>query len=83
MELLASVLLLGFGLTFGYYHWSHAVATGMPTPVGTVMLAALTTLLGVQFGLGFLSYDMRSRFERPVHRHLPGLRSARPPAYLR
>lgn len=78
IEMVASMLLLGFGLPYGYYHWSHAVATGTPTPIGTVMLAALTTLLGVQFGLGFLSYDMRSRPERPIHRHLPAPRPAPP-----
>ena len=72
-----------FGLVYGGYHWSLAVATGTPTPIGTVMLAALTTLLGVQFGLGFLSYDMRNRPARPIHRSLPAPRSARAPALPR
>ena len=71
IELLASILLLGFGIGFGYHHWALAIESGVSTPVGTVMLAALTTLLGVQFGLGFLAFDMRSRAERPVHRDLP------------
>ena len=70
VELVLSIVLLLFGFSFGAYHWWHALATGTATPIGTALLAGLTTLLGVQFGLGFLSFDMRTRHDRPVHRRL-------------
>lgn len=75
IELVLSIALLGFGLVYGSYHWWDAAMTGKATPIGTVMVAALTTLLGVQFGLGFLSFDMRTRSDRPIHPRL--MRKAR------
>lgn len=70
IELVLSVLLLGFGTTFGAYHWLDSIQTGRAAPIGTALLAAVPTLLGVQFGLGFLSFDMRTRPDRPVHKRL-------------
>lgn len=70
VELLLAVILLCFGVGFGAYHWWKASVTGLPTSIGTALLAGLTTLLGVQFGLGFLSYDMRTRPDRPIHPRL-------------
>jgi glycosyltransferase involved in cell wall biosynthesis len=70
IELLLSVALLLFGLAFGSYHWWDSIQTGKAAPIGTALLAAVPTLLGVQFGLGFLSFDMRTRPERPIHKRL-------------
>lgn len=60
LELLAGVLLLSFGLIFGLSQWYTAVATGEATPLGTIMLAALPVLSGLQFLLAFFSYDISS-----------------------
>ena len=70
IELLLAVALLLFGLAFGSYHWWDSIQTGKAAPIGTALLAAVPTLLGVQFGLGFLSFDMRTRPERPIHKRL-------------
>lgn len=78
IELVLSIVLLVFGASFGAYHWWDSVLTGKATPIGTALLAAVPTLLGVQFGLGFLSFDMRTRPDRPVHRRLA--RNAPPPS---
>jgi hypothetical protein len=70
VELGLALALLLFGIGFGGYHWWRAIFHGTITPIGTVMLAAVAILLGVQFGLNFLSFDMRPRAYRPLHQRL-------------
>lgn len=60
LELLAGVALTVFGLVFGISAWSASVASGNPSSAGTVMLAGLSFLLGVQFLLAFLNYDIQN-----------------------
>jgi hypothetical protein len=48
-------------------HWMHALSTGAVTPLGTIMLAALPTLLGLQLLLAFVAYDVASVPRRPIH----------------
>ena len=67
LELLFGLLLLGFGLVYGGMHWSHALVTNTPTPLGTIMLAALPTLSGLQLLLAFVAYDVASIPRRPIH----------------
>jgi dolichol-phosphate mannosyltransferase len=66
LELLAGVTLLAGGALFGGYHWASAIATGIPTPVGTIMLAVLPIMIGVQLLLAFLAYDFASVPRRPI-----------------
>ncbi|MGQ0800643.1 MAG: glycosyltransferase family 2 protein [Pseudomarimonas sp.] len=75
LELLVGLGMLLFGAGYGGYHWYHSLQTGMTTPAGTVMLAALPALVGLQLLLAFLGYDIGSVPQRPLH---PRLRSARP-----
>jgi hypothetical protein len=58
VQLVAGAALFLFGVAFGGAHWLHAWQTLAPTPAGTIMLAALPTLLGFQLLLGALSYDV-------------------------
>lgn len=58
LELIAGSLLLSFGLIYGSYHWLQSSAAGLATPAGTVMVAALPVISGVQFLLAFLGYDI-------------------------
>ncbi|MCL2657706.1 MAG: glycosyltransferase family 2 protein [Betaproteobacteria bacterium] len=74
IELPVGIALLGFGLIYGGYHWVHSVQAGASTPAGTVMLAALPALMGLQLNLAFLSYDISSVPERPIHRHRTSIR---------
>ena len=67
IELPLGLFLLLFGVGFGSYHWLISARAGVPTPVGTVMLAALPLLMGVQFVLAFLGYDIASVPRRPRH----------------
>ena len=43
----------------------------MPTPMGTIMLAALPTMLGLQLLLAFVTFDVTNVPRRPVHIDLP------------
>lgn len=76
LELPIGLLLFGFGVIFGAWHWFNAVQNDISTPVGTVMVAALPALMGLQFILAFLAFDIASVPRRPIHRRLL---SSRPP----
>lgn len=70
-ELVLGVLLLLFGIGFGAWHWGESAVHGVATPLGTIMLAALPVLIGLQLLLGFLNFDVASVPTRPMSRFLP------------
>lgn len=65
LELLSGIGLLGFGAAFGVYRWHQSAEAGLATPAGTVMLAALPVMLGLQFLLAFFGYDIATVPRRP------------------
>lgn len=67
IELPLGVLLFTTGCGFGLYHWINSLQEGVATPAGTVMLAALPVLMGVQLILAFLGYDIANVPRRPLH----------------
>jgi len=75
LELPLGLVFLGFGLLYGGYHWVESSQMGVPTPAGTVMMSALPIIAGIQFLLGFISYDVASVPVRPLHRSIrrPGV----------
>jgi dolichol-phosphate mannosyltransferase len=60
IELPLGLILFIFGTVFGLTQWANSAAINMPTPAGTVMLAALPTLMGLQLILAFLAFDINS-----------------------
>ena len=56
-SLFGTVLFLA-GLAFGISQWVHSVVTGAAATSGTVMLAALPMLVGIQFLIAFLHHDV-------------------------
>lgn len=70
LELPLGILLLLFGVSFGGYHWISSAGSGHPTAAGTVMLSAISIIIGIQFVLAFLSHDISSIPRRPRHRRL-------------
>jgi hypothetical protein len=68
IELPIGLAMLGFGLGFGSYHWTKSAHIGLSTPIGTVMLAAMPMLMGLQLVLSFINYDIASVPNRPRHR---------------
>lgn len=67
IELPVGIILFTFGVIFGGYHWLASFQTDSASPAGTVMLAALPALMGLQLILAFLSYDISSMPQRPIH----------------
>lgn len=58
IELFVGTLFLLFGTIFGSVAWFRAITTCVPTPVGTIMLSVLTLILGIQFIISFINYDI-------------------------
>ncbi len=70
IELPIGLALFLFGAIYGGYHWFLSSKTGITTPAGTVMVAALSLLIGLQLLLAFLAYDIQSTPKRPLHQSL-------------
>ena len=70
IEIAGGFPLLLFGVLFGLCEWSSSISSGIPVSSGTVMLAALPIILGVQFLLGFLAYDIENVPNAPIHPYL-------------
>ena len=68
IELVLGLLLTAFGLIYGGYHWVASASIGVATPAGTVMLAAMPLLVGIQLILQFVGYDIASVPRRALHR---------------
>jgi dolichol-phosphate mannosyltransferase len=62
----AGLPLLIFGLVFGIYKWMQYASIGIPAPTGTVMLATLSVLLGIQLLLSAIEIDLRSVPTEPL-----------------
>ena len=71
VELVTGCGLLLFGFVFGGIHWIGGMQNKIPTPSGTIMLAALPVLIGLQFVLAFLGYDISNVPKRVIHSELP------------
>lgn len=63
------VLLLAGG-AFGISHWLNSNATHQPASSGTVMLAAMPVLIGIQLLIAFLQYDVSSVPVEPLNPEL-------------
>jgi glycosyltransferase involved in cell wall biosynthesis len=66
LELAVGLPMLVFGIAYGGMHWLQGLRTGQPTATGTIMLAMLSTIVGLQFVLAFLGYDIASVPRRPL-----------------
>jgi dolichol-phosphate mannosyltransferase len=67
LELPLGLLLVFFGLGFGSYQWLKSIRIGTLTTAGTVMIAALSILMGLQLVMAFLGYDIAAVPKRPRH----------------
>ncbi|WP_313311770.1 glycosyltransferase family 2 protein [Pulveribacter sp.] len=63
---LFAVVLLLVGAAFGGWHWFVSSSTNHPATSGTVMLAALPVLIGIQCLIAFLHYDVSNVPTEPV-----------------
>ncbi len=72
LELVFGLAMLAFGILYGGVHWIVSAHAGVATAPGTVMLAALPVLVGVQLLLAFVGYDIASVPRRAIHPALVG-----------
>jgi hypothetical protein len=70
IEWILGPLLLVFGTSFGVYQWVLADNAGTAATAGTVMLAALPIIIGLQFTLAAIDVDVTSVPTVPLHRLL-------------
>ena len=70
VQLVAGTLLTLFGAVFGGQAWWQHAQLGQTTPSGTVMIAALPVLIGIQLLLSAINYDILSEPRIPLHRQL-------------
>lgn len=68
IELPIGLIMFFFGIVYGGSQWLESSQLNIPTPAGTVMLAAMPLLMGLQLILAFLGYDISSVPTRPIHR---------------
>ena len=68
IEWLLGPLMLLFSIVFGLSKWRDAVTHNEPATAGTVMLAALPIILGLQLTLAALKYDIYNQPDVPAHK---------------
>ena len=67
IELPVGISLFIGGLLFGVYNWVTYSRLGLAAPSGTVMIAGISVLLGLQLILAFLAFDIASVPRRAIH----------------
>lgn len=70
IELLLGLIAMGFGGWVGTIHWTESYSSGQAATSGTVMLAALPIIVGMQLLLAFLGFDLRNIPTSVLHRRL-------------
>jgi dolichol-phosphate mannosyltransferase len=70
LQFLAGVFLLMIGAVYGGTQWYTAAAADIPATPGTVMLAALPLLAGMQLLIAAFHYEVTNLPRRPLHPHL-------------
>lgn len=69
-QLVFGLVLFVFGGVFGVVQWWQASSLHVNSSAGTVMLAAMPLLVGVQLLLAFLSFDVQAVPRMPIHKRL-------------
>lgn len=78
--IIAGFLESAFGLGWGIYHWVQSARTGVPATTGTVMIAVLPLILGLQQLLQSFVMDIQNEPKEPLQSSMPteGQRVERP-----
>lgn len=72
IELPLGLAMLLFGTVFGVLHWINSSVHQAYSSAGTVMLAALPIIAGLQLLLAFIGHDIASVPLKPLHKVLHG-----------
>jgi hypothetical protein len=70
IELVLGLVLTIFGVSFGLHGWLLSIQTNVAATAGTVMIAAMPILLGIQLILSFIGHDIASVPRYAIHRLL-------------
>ncbi len=67
LELVTGLVLFLFGIIFGTYSWISSYEQGIAASSGTVMLAALPVIIGLQLLLSAMNYDIENTPVTALH----------------
>ena len=68
LQLMGAVLIGGAGAVYGAAKWMMSIRSGIAATSGEVMIAALPVLVGIQFLLGALQFDIQNVPRVPLSR---------------
>jgi dolichol-phosphate mannosyltransferase len=66
LQLLLGLAMLLFGTSYGAYHWHASIETGVLATPGTIMIASLPIISGLQLVLAFFAYDIANEPSQPI-----------------
>jgi len=66
LALILGIIFILFGIIWGLFYWNESRISGVPATTGTVLIAVLPIILGVQLLLQFISQDMNDIPEKPL-----------------
>ena len=69
LYIVTGLVALFFGVTWGAWHWAVSIQSGVPATTGTVMIAVLPVILGVQLLLQAATLDIQNVPSRPIQGH--------------
>jgi dolichol-phosphate mannosyltransferase len=78
LQLFFGIVFSLFGLIFGLYHWILSFESRILATSGTVMIAAIPSILGFQLLLGALNYDVQNIPNAPLQ-NIPRLNKGAKP----
>lgn len=70
LYILMGSILSVFGVGFGMSKWIESTSAGVAASSGTVMVAGLTFLLGIQFLIAAIHFDIQNAADQPLHKRL-------------
>ncbi|RYH66513.1 MAG: glycosyltransferase family 2 protein [Alcaligenaceae bacterium] len=70
LQLPVGIVLMCFGAIYGLVHWIQSSSLNIPSPAGTVMLAALPVITGLHMLLSFVANDVANQPQKPIHKLL-------------
>lgn len=70
VQLIVGSLLTASGTIFGLSRWIHYASIGGSAPTGTVLLATIQIIVGIQCLLAWITHDLNSNPQNPVSTRL-------------
>jgi len=70
LAFILGLIFLGFGGIWGIVHWRRSVITGVPATTGTVLIAVLPIILGIQLILQVIEFDISDVPRSALHQNL-------------